>query len=180
GRAGFPHPGLDRTQAQCQWAAGSSRVRLLIGNRRCLIPRLGPFPASPVVIPDGGISPVRLGTVAFPLEPAHGDRQLKRWPASLGDHRVCSRARHARLQRIPPASGCRLLRASCPPLPRAPLLRRHYPPSSLLWAHARVLWPPCHFDLSLVGIGLRRLGHPRLVHRTVLALTACPLLEVSC
>jgi hypothetical protein len=70
--------------------------------------------------------------------------------------------------------------ASRPPLPRAPLLWRRYPPSSLLRAHARVLWPPCPFDLSLVGIGLRRLCHPRLVHRTVLALTVWLLPKVSC
>ena len=65
-RAGLPHWGRDRTQAQCQWAAGSSCSRLLIGIRRCLIPRLGPFPASPHFIPDGGISPVRLGTWLSP------------------------------------------------------------------------------------------------------------------
>jgi len=67
-----------------------------------------------------------------------------------------------------------------PPLPRAPWLRRHYPLSSLLRAHAQVLWPPCPFDLSLVGHGLCRLCHPRLVHRTVLALTVWLLPEVSC
>ena len=63
----------DRTQALHRWAAGSSCFRLLIGTRRCLVPRLGQFPASPRFIPDGGISPVRLGTVAFPLEPSHDD-----------------------------------------------------------------------------------------------------------
>ena len=53
-------------------------------------------------------------------------------------------------------------------------------PSSLLRALARVLWPPCPFDLGLVGTGLRRLCHPRLVHRTVLALTLWLLPKVSC
>src|SRR5881628_2353996 len=67
-----------------------------------------------------------------------------------------------------------------PATTQGPLLRRHYPPSSLLRAHARVLWPPCPFDLGLVGTGLRRLCHPRLVHRTVLALTAWLLPKVSC
>ncbi len=64
----------DRTQALCRWAAGSCRNRLLIGLRRCLIPRLDQFPTSPRFIPDGGISPVRLGTAAFPLEPSHDDQ----------------------------------------------------------------------------------------------------------
>jgi hypothetical protein len=67
-----------------------------------------------------------------------------------------------------------------PATTRAPWLRRHYPPSSLLRAHAQVLWPPCPFDLGLVGTGLRRLCHPRLVHRTVLALTVWLLPKVSC
>jgi hypothetical protein len=67
-------PRRDRTQALCRWAAGSCRSRLLIGLRRCLIPRLDQFPTSPRFIPDGGISPVRLGTAAFPLEPSHDDQ----------------------------------------------------------------------------------------------------------
>src|SRR5260370_21721938 len=78
------------------------------------------------------------------------------------------------------AMWCRLCCFIRPPLPRAPLLRRHYPPSSLLRAHAQVLWPPCLFDLGLLGNGLCRLCHPRLVHRTVLALTLWLLPKVSC
>src|SRR3984893_5867724 len=105
---------------------------------------------------------------------------VKRWPASRGYHQVCSEARRARLHQHTSATVCRLVCVTRPPLPRAPWLRRHYPPSSLLRAHAQVLWPPCPFDLSLVGIGLRRLCHPRLVHRTVLALTAWLLPKVSC
>jgi hypothetical protein len=66
-------PRWDRTQALYRWAAGSCRYRLLIGTCRCLVPRLGQFPTSPRFIPDGGIAPVRLGTVAFPLEPSHDD-----------------------------------------------------------------------------------------------------------
>jgi hypothetical protein len=66
-------PRWDRTQALYRWAAGSCRYRLLIGTRRCLVPRLGQFPTSPRFIPDGGIAPVRLGTAAFPLEPSHDD-----------------------------------------------------------------------------------------------------------
>jgi len=105
---------------------------------------------------------------------------VKRWPASFGYHQVCSKARRARLHRHAPATVCRLVCVARPLLPRAPLLRRRYPPSSLLRAHARVLWPPCPFDLGLVGTGLRRLSHPRLVHRTVLALTVWLLPRVSC
>ena len=172
--------GWDRTQALGRWAAGSCRYRLLIGTRRCLVPRLGQFLASPHFIPDGGIAPVRLGTAAFPLEPSLMTSYVKRWPASCGYHQVCSKTRRARLHRYAPATVCRLVCVARPPLPRAPWLRRHYPPSSLLRAHARVLWPPCPFDLGLVGIGLRRLCHPRLVHRTVLALTLWLLPKVSC
>ena len=105
---------------------------------------------------------------------------VKRWPASSGYHQVCSEARRARLYQHTSATVCRLVCVTRPPLPRAPWLRRHYPPSSLLRAHARVLWPPCPFDLGLVGTGLRRLCHPRLVHRTVLALTVWLLPKVSC
>jgi len=173
-------PRWDRTQALHRWAAGSCRYRLLVGTRRCLIPRLDQFPTSPRFIPDGGISPVRLGTAAFPLEPSHDDSHVKRWPASFGYHQVCSKARRARLHQHTPATVCRLVCVTRPLLPRAPWLRRHYPPSSLLRAHAQVLWPPCPFDLGLVGTGLRRLCHPRLVHRTVLALTVWLLPKVSC
>jgi hypothetical protein len=38
------------------------------GLRRCLNPRLSPFPVSPSLIPDGGVSPVRLEARAFPVE----------------------------------------------------------------------------------------------------------------
>jgi hypothetical protein len=105
---------------------------------------------------------------------------VKRWHASFGYHQVCSEARRDRLHRDVPATVCRLVFVARPPLPRAPSLRRRYHPSLLLRAHARVLWPPCRFDLSLIGNGLRRLCHPRLVHRTVLALTAWLLSKVSC
>lgn len=105
---------------------------------------------------------------------------VKRWRASCDYHQVYSQARRARFHRHAPATVCRLVCVARPLLPRAPLLRRHYPPSSLLRAHALVLWPLCPFDLGLVGISLRRLHHPRLVHRTVLALTLWLLSKVSC
>jgi hypothetical protein len=66
GQADFPHPGWDRTHALYRWAAGSCCYRLLIGDCRCLVPRLGQFLTSPRFIPDGGIAPVRLGIAAFP------------------------------------------------------------------------------------------------------------------
>jgi hypothetical protein len=75
------------------------------------------------------------------------------------------------------ADGC--ARRTCH-YPGAAWLRRRYLPSPRLRAHARVLWPPCLFDLDLVGTGLSRLCHPRVVHRTVLALTAWLLPKVSC
>jgi len=106
------------------------------------------------------------------MKPSHGERRLKRWPAFLDVPRVRSMARHARWQRRPPATVCRLLRAAYPPLPRAPLLGRHYPPSSLLWAHARIPWPLSSFDLRSALESLCRLDQPRLVHRTVPALTS--------
>ena len=180
GQAALPHPGWDRTQALYRWAAGSCRFRLLVGDCRCLVPRLGQFPTSPRLIPDGGIAPVRLGIAAFPLESSMMASHVKRWHASPGYHHVGSKARRVRLHQNTPATVCRLVCVARPPLPRAPLLRRHYPPSSLLRAHAQVLWPPCRFDLGLIGNGLRRLCHPRLVHRTVLALTMWLSPKVSC
>ena len=45
---------------------GSRCCRPLLGIRRCLIPCLDPFPVSPTIIPDGGISPVRLEAKAYP------------------------------------------------------------------------------------------------------------------
>ena len=118
----------------------------------------------------------QLSPWSLPMMTSH----VKRWPASFGDHLVCSKARRARLHRLAPATVCRLVCVARPPLPRAPLLRRRYPPSLLLRAHAHVLWPPGPFDLGLVGTALRRLCHPRLVHRTVLALTVWLLPKLSC
>jgi hypothetical protein len=45
---------------------GSRCCRPLLGTRRCLNPCLDPFPVSPTIIPDGGISPVRLEAKAYP------------------------------------------------------------------------------------------------------------------
>ena len=173
-------PRRDRTQALCRWAAGSCRNRLLIGLRRCLIPRLDQFPTSPVSSRTAGFPRSGWGQQLSPWSLPMMTSHVKRWLASFGDHQVCSKARRTRLHHQAPATVCRLVCVVRPLLPRAPLLRRHYPLSLLLRAHAHVLWPPCPFDLSLVGAGLRRLCHPRLVHWTVLALTVWLRPKVSC
>jgi hypothetical protein len=155
---------------------------LPVPHRITPVPHSAPRPVShaPHFIPDGGISPIRLGIAAFPLGLPRLVHHVKRWPASFGVHLVCAKARRARFHRHAPTTVCRLVCVARPLLPRAPWLQRHYPPSLLLWAHARVLWPPCPFDLGLVGIGLCCSGHPQLVHRTVLALTLWLLPKVSC
>ena len=55
GQAVLPHPGGDRTQALYRWAAGSCRYRLLVGDCRCLIPRLGQFPTPPISSRTAGL-----------------------------------------------------------------------------------------------------------------------------
>ena len=52
-----------------------------------------------------------------------------------------------------------------PSSPRAPLLRRRYPPSQLLLAHAQTLAPPPSFRFVPYSQCPRRLRHPRLVTR---------------
>jgi hypothetical protein len=125
---------------------------------------------SPPFHPGRRDFPDPVGDVTFPAKPSHSGRRLKHWPAYLDAPRVCFVARHARLRRRSPATVCRLRCAACPSLPRAPLLRRHYPPSSLIWAHARILWPLSSFGLRPALESPCRLGQPRLVHRTVPAL----------
>jgi len=128
--------------------------------------------ASPPFHPGRRDFPDPVGNVTFTMSPCHGLRRLKPWPAFLDIARVCVMARHARWQGKSPTTECRLRCAACPSLPRAPSLERHYPPSSLLWAHARVLWPLSSFDHRCALESLCRLGQPRLVHRTVPALTS--------
>ena len=113
-----------------------------------------------------------VGDVTFPMKSSRIRRRLKHWPAFLGVFPVCFMARHARWLRHAPATVCRLLRAACPSLPRAPSLGRHCPPSSLLWTHARIRWPLSSFGLRPALESPGRLGQPRLVHRTVPALTS--------
>ena len=128
--------------------------------------------ASPPFHPGRRDFPDPVGDVTFPTKPSYGRRRLKHWPAFLDVLRVCCVARHARLQRSSPATVCQLRCAACPSLPKAPSLGRHYPPSSLLWTHARILWPLSSFGLRPALESPCRLGQPRLVHRTVPALTS--------
>jgi hypothetical protein len=126
------------------------------GLRRCLDPCRSPSPASPSIIPDGEISPVRLEAKAFPVEPsrlirgssdgAHTPRVM--WFAPRLVRSVFSRfSGHS----VPARS---LLTE--PPLPRAPSLRRRYPPSTLLRAHAPIPAPP----ISLSAIALWEMSSP--------------------
>src|SRR5467141_2282577 len=162
GQRGVAVTGSSSEHAGASFRASISFLRPPVSSRTAGLPRSG--------------WGQQLSPWSLPMMASH----VKRWPASFGYHQVCSKARRARLHRNTSATVCRLVCVTRPLLPRAPLLRRHYPPSSLLRAHARVLWPPCPFDLGLVGTGLRRLCHPRLVHRTVLALTVWLLPKVSC
>src|SRR5882762_5605688 len=162
GQRGVAVTGSSSDHAGASFRASISFLRPPVSSRTAGLPRSG--------------WGQQLSPWSLPMMTSH----VKRWPASFGYHQVCSKARRARLHRNASATVCRLVCVARPPLPRAPLLRRRYPPSSLLRAHARVLWPPCPFDLGLVGTGLRRLCHPRLVHRTVLALTLWLLPKVSC
>jgi hypothetical protein len=162
GQRGVAVTGSSAEHAGASFRASISFLRPPVSSRTAGLPRSG--------------WGQQLSPWSLPMMTSH----VKRWPASFGYHQVCSRARRARLHRNASATVCRLVCVARPPLPRAPLLRRHYPPSSLLRAHARVLWPPCPFNLGLVGTGLCRLCHPRLVHRTVLALTVWLLPKVSC
>jgi hypothetical protein len=180
GQAGFPHPGwverrrcIDRQRGVA--VTGSSSEHAGASFRASVSFLRPPVSSRTAGFPQSGWGQ-QLSPWSLPIMTSH----VKRWPASFGYHQVCSKARRARLHHHASATVCRPVCVARPPLPRAPLLRRRYPPSSLLRAHAQVLWPPCPFDLGLVGNGLRRLCHPRLVHRTVLALTLWLLPKVSC
>ena len=162
GQRGVAVTGSSSDYAGASFRASISFLRPLVSSRTAGFPRSG--------------WGQQLSPWSLPMMTSH----VKRWLASFGDHQVCSKARRTRLHHQAPATVCRLVCVVRPLLPRAPLLRRHYPPSLLLRAHAHVLWPPCPFDLSLVGAGLRRLCHPRLVHWTVLALTVWLRPKVSC
>src|SRR5882762_6421879 len=162
GQRGVAVTGSSSEHAGASFRASVSFLRPPISSRTAGFPRSG--------------WGQQLSPWSLPMMTSH----VRRWPASFSDHQVCSKARRARLHHQAPATVCRLVCVARPLLPRAPLLRRHYPPSLLLRAHAHVLWPPCPFDLGLVGTGLRRLCHSRLVHRTVLALTVWLRPKVSC
>jgi hypothetical protein len=61
------HDALKSTTGAVLVGGGESLLPAPSGyERRCLNPRLSPFPVSPTLIPDGGISPVRLEARTFP------------------------------------------------------------------------------------------------------------------
>jgi hypothetical protein len=101
-----------------------------------------PFPASPSIIPDGEISPVRLETKTFPAKPSRVHTRFKRWRAYATCDSVCSSSRPVGVLPISwDQSPSRSLLTE-PPSPRAPSLQRRCPPSALLRAHAPIPAPP--------------------------------------
>lgn len=91
GRADLPHPGWDRKQARRQSTTGSSCSRLCLGTSP--VPHPVPWPGScfSPCHPGRRDFPGPVGDVTFFVEPFLGARRLKRWPACLGAHRVCSK-----------------------------------------------------------------------------------------
>jgi hypothetical protein len=109
--------------------------------------------------------------------PMPADR-FKRWRAYAGLGLVCCTTRPVRDVRRNPGSVSRRRSVIEPLSPRAPSLWRRYPPSPLLWAHARIPSPLA----SVSGFCLyrkrpRRLRHPRLVGGTVPILLCLSVLE---
>lgn len=165
------------------WDSARARLRSATGSccwsaplsvpRRCLVPRLATFPLPPVSSRTAGFPRSGWGLWLSPMKPSHEWPMLKRWPAcTRASSRVCFSVRRAWVPRSIPGTVSRLLTVAQPPQPRAPWLQRHYPPSSLLRAHAQVLWPLPFFGHRPGDENLCRLSHPRLVHWTVPALTS--------
>jgi len=102
---------------------------------------------------------------------------VKPMPASFGYHQLLPRL-DALVTPTYADHRCRLMCVARPPLPE-PLAPEALPSFLATMGLMRVLWPPCPFDLSLVAWS-SPLRHPRLVHRTVLALTVWLLSKVSC
>jgi hypothetical protein len=131
-----------RTQAQCWWATGSSCFRLLIG--RSPVPRSVPQSVSCVLH-------YHPGQRDFPSPVGSGDISARSLP---GRQAVQAMVRVRGLQfgllHASPGWLMRIFRTlssgapfrSRPSPPRAPLLQRRYPLSSLLRAHRPIPMPP--------------------------------------
>ena len=122
------------------------------------VPRSVPQPVScvPLYHPGRRDFPGPVGSQGFPRGAFPSHTWFKRWRAYAACDVVCSSSR--------PVGVLPVLRAQCPgrslltepPLPRAPSLRRRYPPSTLLRAHAPIPAPP----ISLSAIALWEMSSP--------------------
>jgi hypothetical protein len=132
-----------------------------------------PFPASPSIIPDGEISPVRLEARAFLLSLPVSRRGSSDGAHTPNGDSVCSTPRPVGVLAVFWAQSPSRSLLTEPPSPRAPSLQRRYPPSTLLRAHAPIPAPPIPFRQSPYGRCPGRLRHPRLV-AGIFPLWACP------
>jgi len=123
------------------WQRGVAVPGPSSGIRRCLNPRPSLFPTSSSIIPDGGISPIRLEAKTFHHGACPSRVQFKRWCAFAVHTSVCSMPRLVGWPLILRTLSSGQAFRSKPPSPRAPLLQRHYPPSLLLRAHAQIPVP---------------------------------------
>jgi hypothetical protein len=114
-----------RMQAQYWSAAGVAVPGPSSGIRRCLNPRLSLFPTSSSIIPDGGISPIRLEAKRFLHGACPLRVQFKRWCAFAVHTSVCSMPRLGGWQLILRTLSSGQTFRSKPPSPRAPLLQRY-------------------------------------------------------
>jgi len=167
-------------QARYWWASGSCGCRPLIGTSP--VPRSEPQSVSclPHYHPGRRDFPGPVGSegLSAPSLPAASSRSsvgartllAVRFAGGL-THRGCVQDFRTLSSGWPLVVG--------PPSPRAPWLRRRYPPSSLLRAHAPIPVPPIPTSaLALWGMSLR-LRQPRLVTGTF-PLWVCPSLLECC
>lgn len=112
------------------------------------------FPRPSSIIPDGGISPVRLEMKTCHTEPSVVARPVKRWHACRIVPFVCFVLRVVSGHSLSAQCPSILAQCSTPSSPRAPLLQGHYPPSLLLRAHAPLPMPLIVVSLSLSTLPL--------------------------